>query len=150
MKSEFNVAELVPHSGKMSLLSSIIEYGEDWLHAEVHITADSMFADAQGVPAWLGLEYLAQAVGAYAGLQERLNGGKPKLGFLLGSRKYLCSTDYFTFGQTLSLKVQREMQAENGLSVFQCILQGKEVEASATLNVFQPDDADKFLQDAMS
>lgn len=152
MKPEFSVAELVPHSGKMSLLSAITGYGEDWLEAEVQVSADSMFVDAQGVPAWLGMEYLAQAIAAFAGLQERLQGGPPKLGFLLGSRKYLCSSDYFALGQVLSLKVQRDMQADNGLSVFQCQLRGDKqgVEASATLNVFQPDDADKFLQDALS
>jgi len=150
MKSEYSVEALVPHSGKMSLLSRIVAYGDDWLHAELDVTTESMFADPQGVPAWIGMEYMAQAVGAFAGLQERLEGGAPKLGFLLGSRKYVCSTDYFAIGQTLSLRVTREIQAENGLSVFQCVLQGEEVEASASLNVFQPEDADQFLQDAIS
>ncbi len=150
MKSEYSVAQLVPHSGKMSLLDVIVGYGEDWLEAEVHISADSMFVDEHGVPAWVGLEYLAQAIGAYAGLQERLSGGAPKLGFLLGSRHYHSSSDYFKLGQVLSLRVQREMQAENGLSVFQCELHGEGVDAAARLNVFQPDDADTFLQDAKS
>lgn len=154
MKSEFSVAELVPHSGKMSLLDTIVDYGDDWLQAEVCITRDSMFADLssdkKGVPGWVGLEYLAQTVGAYAGLQERLAGGEPKLGFLVGSRKYLCSADYFLIGQTLSIKVHREMQVDNGLSVFQCDLQGDGVEASASLNVFQPDDAPQFLKEATS
>ena len=150
MKSLYNVAELVPHSGKMSLLDDIVAHGEGWLHAKVHITPDSMFVDDYGVPAWIGLEYMAQAVSAYAGLQERLNGGAPKIGFLLGSRKYLCSTDYFTMGQALLLKVHFEMAAENGLNVFNCELQGQGVTASAIVNVFQPDDAEKFLKDAVS
>lgn len=150
MKSEYSVAELVPHSGKMSLLDNIVEYGDDWLSAEVYITADSMFADENGVPAWIGMEYMAQAVSAYAGLQERMKGGRPKLGFLLGTRKYLCSTDYFSIGKTLLLKVQLDMVAANGLNVFQCVLQGEGVVASANMNVFQPDDPDKFLQDNIS
>lgn len=147
MKSEYSVAELVPHSGKMSLLDNIVEYRDGWLRAEVSITADSMFADKQGVPAWIGLEYMAQAVGAYAGWQERLKGGPPKLGFLLGTRKYLCSTDYFAIGTKLIVTVQLEMEAANGLNVFQCVLQGEGVDASANLNVFQPDDPGKFIQD---
>ena len=147
MKSEYSVAELVPHSGKMSLLDNIIEYRDGWLRAEVCITVESTFADEQGVPAWIGLEYMAQAVGAYSGWLERLKGGPPKLGFLLGTRKYLCSTDYFAIGTTLTLTVQLEMEAANGLNVFKCDLQGEGVEASANLNVFQPDDPDKFLQD---
>lgn len=150
MSSEYSVAELVPHSGKMSLLDSIIEYGDDWLHAEVGISKDSMFVEERGVPAWIGMEYMAQAIGAYAGLQERLDGSSPKLGFLLGTRKYVCSVDYFPIGKTLSLTVKREMQAENGLSVFQCVLQSDGIEATASLNVYQPDDADKFLQEAIS
>lgn len=151
MKSEYSVAELVPHSGRMSLLDKIVDYGEDWLLAEVNITADAMFVEEQGVPGWIGLEYLAQAIGAYAGLQERQQGQPPKLGFLLGSRKYLCSTEYFALGETLSLKVTCSIQAENGLSAFECSLKGQvkgsTVEASASLNVYQPDDAGLFLRE---
>jgi predicted hotdog family 3-hydroxylacyl-ACP dehydratase len=141
----YSVDDLVPHSGKMSLLTSIVDYGEDWLQAEVVISPDSMFADDHGVPAWIGLEYMAQAVAAYAGLQERLNGGVPKIGFLLGSRKYLCNTDHFSMGQILLLKVYPEMRVDNGLNVFNCELTGQGVTASAAVNVFQPDDAEKFL-----
>lgn len=150
MTSEFSVEELVPHSGRMSLLDRIVDYGEEWLHAEVRITTDSMFVDEQGVPAWIGLEYLAQTIGAFAGLQERLKGDKPKLGFLVGSRKYICSQDYFTIGQVLLLKVEREMETESGLNVFQCVLLGQGVEASARLNVFQPENADKFLEESLT
>ena len=148
MTSEYSVHELVPHSGRMSLLSRIIDYGDDWLSAEVVIGSDSMFADSRGVPAWVGLEYLAQAIGAYAGLQERQKGLQPQLGFLLGTRKYSCSAEYFTLGDRLQIKVTKNMQAENGLSAFECALQGEGCEANASLNVFQPEDAEKFLQDA--
>jgi len=127
-----------------------VAYSENWLHAEVHITADSMFAEDQGVPSWIGLEYLAQAISAYAGLQESARGEKPKIGFLLGSRKYVCSVDYFAIGQTLLLKVTKELQAENGLSAFQCVLSGDNITATATINVFQPDNAEEFLQDVIS
>lgn len=147
MNVEFSVDELVPHSGKMSLLDNIVAYGDGWLSAEVNISSSSMFAGENGVPAWIGMEYMAQAVAAYAGLQERKKGGLPKLGFLLGSRKYTCSTDYFSFGTTLSLRVQLDMEAANGLNVFQCELSGEGVEASANMNVYQPDNPDKFLQD---
>jgi predicted hotdog family 3-hydroxylacyl-ACP dehydratase len=150
MIAEYGVQELVPHSGKMSLLDNIIAYGDDWLEAEVHISEDSMFAEAQGVPAWIGLEYMAQTIGAYSGLQERQNNLPPKLGFLVGTRKYLCSAHHFSFGQTIRVKVQRELQADNGLSVFSCSLEAQNISASANLNVFQPENADQFLEDAIS
>jgi len=150
MKAEYGVEELVPHSGKMSLLSEIVSYGDDWLEAKVEISPDSMFSDDQGVPSWVGLEYLAQSIGAFAGLQERRTGGSPRIGFLLGSRRYQCSSDYFLHGDVLTLRVEEEMSGDNGLSVFSGLLTGTEssggVEASARLNVFQPDDAAEFLE----
>ena len=150
MKVEYSVAELVPHSGTMSLLTNIVDYGDDWLTAEVHITAESTFADNDGVPAWIGLEYMAQAIAAYGGRGERERGGLPKIGFLLGSRKYLCDADTFPLGQKLLVKVEVEMQAENGLHVFNCDLRGQGLSASAMVNVFQPDDVEKFLENLSS
>ena len=146
MKPEYSVADLVPHSGTMSLLTSIVDYGDDWLTAEVDITRQSTFADERGVPAWIGLEYMAQAIAAYGGLGERQRGGVPKIGFLLGSRKYLCDADLFPLGQKLLVKVQVEMLLESGLNVFNCELQGRGLSATAVINVFQPEDVEKFLE----
>lgn len=150
MKAAYRVDQLVPHAGRMSLLSRVVAYGEDWLQAEVDITADSMFADERGVPAWIGMEYMAQAIAAYAGLQERLQGGVPKIGLLLGSRNYSASGDCFARGQTFRVSVELEMVAENGLNVFNCELEGKDARATAVINVFQPQDIEKFLEETAS
>ncbi|WP_297811428.1 hotdog family protein [uncultured Methylophaga sp.] len=148
MSVEFDVADLVPHSGTMSLLSRITAYGEDWLEAEVDIHESSLFAEADGVPAWVGLEYLAQTIAAYAGLQERKKHATPKIGFLLGTRRYEVSQPFFASGLTLIIRVRREMVADNGLHVFQGCLTGHQVEATANLNVFQPEDATAFMKEA--
>lgn len=150
MKSAYQVTDLVPHSGKMSLLSRILGYGEGWLHAEVDISGESMFADERGVPAWIGMEYMAQTIAAYAGLQERNKGGVPKIGLLLGSRNYSSSVDYFARGQTLRIEVELEIVAANGLNVFNCELTGNETRAVAVVNVFQPENAEKFLEEALA
>jgi len=142
----YSVADLVPHSGKMSLLSTIESYTDSSLTASVLITKDSMFADSDGVPAWVGIEYMAQAIGAYAGLQQRNLGQAPKLGFLLGSRKYQCDAPVFSLGSKLIIVAERELMAENGLSVFKCRLSAPGVNASAQLNVYQPEDAELFLK----
>ena len=150
MRAEFSVDQLVPHSGQMSLLSHITGYGEDWLSAAVDITPTSMFLEEQGVPAWVGLEYMAQTIGAYAGLQERLKGHEPRVGFLLGTRRYSIPVPYFAPGERIQLKVIKNMQAENGLCAFDCELTGNGYTATASLNIYQPDDAETFLRDAMS
>jgi len=146
MKASFNVEDLLMHRGAMSLLDSIDDYGDDWLRAKLEVRSDAMFAGDCGVPSWLGMEYLAQAIGAFEGVNRRLQGSAPKLGFLVGSRKYVCNTDYFSTGLLLTLQVVREIQAENGLAVFRCELTGEGVEASANINVFQPENAEEFLK----
>ncbi|MAK66155.1 MULTISPECIES: hypothetical protein [unclassified Methylophaga] len=149
MMEPYQVADLVPHSGSMSLLTRVTAYGEQWLEAEVDINLQSMFVEEKGVPAWIGVEYLAQAIAAYAGLQQRQQSQPPKLGFLLGTRRYQSNTDWFAMGQTLSIRVECEMQAENGLHVFRGQLRGDQIAASANLNVYQPDDASQFLEEAI-
>ena len=150
MKPIYSVAELVPHSATMSLLSAIIDYGDDWLLAEVQITADSTFAESHGVPAWIGLEYMAQAAAAYSGLQQRQQDATARFGLLLGTRKYTCNTDHFALGLTLVLDVHLAMRSDNGLNVFNCELRSRGVMASATVNVFLTDDDAIFSKDAMS
>ena len=134
----------------MSLLSRIVDHGDGWLQAEVEIKPDSIFADERGVPAWIGLEYMAQTIAAYAGLQERLVGKPPKIGFLLGTRNYTTSADYFAPGQVLKIRAEVDMVGGNGLNVFNCEIWGKNVQAQAVVNVFQPDDAEKFLAEALA
>jgi predicted hotdog family 3-hydroxylacyl-ACP dehydratase len=148
MNSDYAVAELVPHSGTMSLLSRVTAYGDDWLEAEVDITSATLFVEENGVPAWVGLEYLAQAIAAFSGVQERKQKQSPKLGFLLGTRRYESNVPWFSTGLTLTVRVEREMVAENGLHVFRGKLTALNVEATANLNVFQPDDASQFIKEA--
>lgn len=140
------MTELVPHSGRMRLLDRAIEGDEDSLLASVEIRADSMFFDGHGVGSWVGIEYMAQAVAAWAGWRARLAGGAPKVGFLLGSRRFSTSRSCFGRGEVLLVHAQRQFQAANGLGHFDCTLtiDGMQV-AAAALNVFEPEDISQFL-----
>ena len=82
------IEELVPHTGPMCLLDRVIDAGDEHLVAEVTIRADDLFADGGAVGAWVGIEYMAQAVAAWAGWRARVQGGAPKIGLLLGTRDY--------------------------------------------------------------
>ncbi|RQO55862.1 3-hydroxylacyl-ACP dehydratase [Paucibacter sp. KBW04] len=146
----WDVRELVPHAGRMSLLSGLLSHSGESLEAEVRISDDDLFFDPQlgGVGAWLGIEYMAQAVAAWAGLQGRQRGEAPKIGFLLGSRKYTASRSVFALGDVLRVQVRREFQADNGLGQFEGqILIGDEPVAQARLTVFGPPDPQRFLKD---
>ena len=142
------MAELVPHSGRMRLLDAAIEGDDESLLARVEIRADSLFFDGAGVGAWVGIEYMAQAVAAWAGWRMRLAGGEPKVGFLLGSRRYESERSAFQLGECLLVEARRQFQADNGLGYFDCLItiDGAQV-ASAALTVFEPEDAIRFLRE---
>ncbi len=63
-----DIRSLVPHAGPMVLLDRVISVDEDSLLAEVRIRSDSLFCNIDGVGAWVGIEYMAQAIGAWRGI----------------------------------------------------------------------------------
>ena len=142
----YPISAIVPHSGKMSLLDRAIDGEAEGLSCEVTIRADGLFFSDGGVDGWVGIEYMAQTVAAWAGWRARLRGETPKIGFLLGSRRYTCSRPRFVLGETLRVDVHRQFQADNGLGQFDCQIHvdGHTV-ASASLTVFEPSDANEFL-----
>lgn len=150
-EQQWPIEQLVPHAGRMSLLERAVAAEGESLQAELSIAADDLFFDAQGpgtgVGAWVGIEYMAQAVAAWAGLQARHDGSAPKIGFLLGSRRYQSSRSTFALGERLRISVRREFQADNGLGQFDCRIEiGAETVASAQLTVFGPSDPVAFLK----
>ena len=140
------IRTLVPHSGHMVLLDRVITADTESLSAEVNIRSDSMFYEGEGVGAWVGIEYMAQAIAAYAGYVAQMNGDSVKVGFLLGTRRYECMRPYFSLGDQLRIEVKHLFQAENGLGSFECTIHREnELLASATLTVFQPENIQEFL-----
>ena len=142
-----DIRSLIPHSGAMVLLDRVIAVNEESLCAEVRIRSDSLFCSANGVGAWVGLEYMAQTIAAFAGYRAYLRGEDVKPGFLLGARRYECTLPRFSLGSLLEVHVRRVFESENGLGSFQCHIDHEEQEvATATLTVFQPADAADFVK----
>lgn len=140
------ISELVPHAGPMCLLDRVLAVEGERLSAEVAVPAEGLFSREGGVGAWVGIEYMAQAVAAWAGWQARLQGEQPRIGLLLGTRRYRCSLPRFAAGQRLRIDIERSYQADNGLGQFECRILDSGLElASATLTVFGPEDPSAFL-----
>ena len=135
-----DIAPYLPHRHGMCLLDTLLEVGDEHLHAATTPRQDNLFARADGVPGWVGLEWLAQAVAAWAGVQAVAKGGTPHIGFLLGTRRYQCQTQHFAFDQLIRIEVELDFRADNGLGAFRGRLvdnQGQLL-ATSTINVFQP------------
>jgi len=141
------VRSLIPHAGPMVLLDRIIHADEKSLSAEVTIRSDNLFYEKEGVGAWVGIEYMAQAIAAYAGYNAKQRGESVKVGFLLGTRRYESHCTYFIPQQVLQIYVHHILQTDNGLGSFECAIRDGDTQlASATLTVFQPDNLNHFLQ----
>ncbi len=141
------VADLLPHSGRMVLLDRVAAADDENLCAEVAIRADSAFCDGAAVGAWVGIEYMAQAIAAHAGWLARRRGDAVRVGFLLGSRKYEAAVPAFAVGSVLQVHAHRVLQGDNGLGAFECRIEHDgTVVATATVTVFQPDNVNEFLK----
>ncbi|MBQ0714618.1 MAG: hotdog family protein [Paraperlucidibaca sp.] len=140
------ISELVPHAGRMCLLDRAIEADAESLSAELVIRSDNPFIQAQGVPGWVGIEYMAQAIAAWAGWQARLQGQAPRIGFLLGSRRFQCHQPWFAIGDVLRIEVRLQFQADNGLGQFDCQIHCADVlAAEAALTVFETSEPQQFI-----
>lgn len=141
---------VVPHTGTMVLLDRIDHWDDEQLQASVTIRPDAPFIDARGMPAWVGIELMAQTIAALGGCRARRVSQPVRIGFLVGSRRYISSHSYFPIGTQLQVKVKEIVTGEQGLSVFECTLRAggahSDISASANINVFQPEDPEQFLQ----
>ncbi len=139
------VAEVVPHTERMLLLDRVVQYDDESLTAELTIRPDSPFVRAGHVGTWVALEYMAQAIAAFAGCDARTRGEPPKVGFLIGSRHFTCNVPQLPVGATMQVTVVRELQDDSGLGSFSGTVRGDGIAIDATLAVFQPHDVQQFL-----
>jgi predicted hotdog family 3-hydroxylacyl-ACP dehydratase len=129
----------VPHRGAMNLLDSVAHCDDHAIEARVRVPPAGLFVGADGVPAWVGIEYMAQAVAAWSGARSRDGGGSPRIGYLLGSRRYVATVPAFAVGAQLCVFAQCELMGDNGLGMFDCRIEhAGRVLASGRLSVFEP------------
>lgn len=139
-------ADLLPHAGDMVLIDAVLSFDEEQIHTCVTVRPGGLFNRPDGsMPAWVGIELMAQSVAAFAGCQARVKGDPVALGFLLGTRKFECSVEDFPVGSELTIHARRSLQDDSGMGVFECSLSGTGIQASARLNVYCPPQSASYL-----
>jgi predicted hotdog family 3-hydroxylacyl-ACP dehydratase len=137
----YAIAKLLPHKPPMILLDALLNYDDEGTTACVTITEASLFLEPDGVPVHVGLEYMAQACGAYAGAVARDKGEPVKIGFMLGTRRYQAHVPYFRLGERLLVSV-KVVYRDDQMGAFDCrIAVAGKLAAEAQLTVYQPDPA---------
>jgi len=100
---------IIPHKGKMLLLNRVTGYDiENSIRAEYSITGDCLFYDPvlDGVPAWVGFEFMAQAISALTGIRKRAKGEEPTFGFILSIPSMRMEIPVFKNGSLLEVRLK--------------------------------------------
>ena len=144
------VAQLVPHAGRALLLDRIVDVGDNRIVAELTITEDKPYCRDGRMGSWVGVELMAQCAAALAGLEAWRRGRPPRVGFLLGVRRYRCTQPAFLLGQRLRVEAEREFEAGNGVGAARCriLAEDQTVLSEAAIAVFQPEDPRSALGSA--
>jgi predicted hotdog family 3-hydroxylacyl-ACP dehydratase len=146
---EARVDSWIPHRGAMRLIDRVLAVDGDGAVAEVDVPFDGLFVRDGEVPSWIGIEYMAQTVAAWAGGRARARGGAPRAGLLLGSRRYEVRRGGFPCGARLRVEARCELIGENGLGLFDCRIELDGVPvATARISVFDPPEGADFLRGA--
>jgi predicted hotdog family 3-hydroxylacyl-ACP dehydratase len=135
---------IIPHRGRMLLLSKVNEYDleEESIEAEYHITEDCLFYDPAmaGVPAWVGFEFIAQAVSAYMGIKTRARGEPIKIGFVLSVSQMQMDISFFKTGCVIVIKA-KEFECMDSMYIYkgEIFIEGIKV-LEGKLTVMEVDD----------
>jgi predicted hotdog family 3-hydroxylacyl-ACP dehydratase len=101
---------LVPHKGRMFLLSRIIRWdcAARTLTAEYDVGEDCLFYDPvlRGAPSWVSFEFMAQGAAALSGLRGR--GAEPKPGVILSVSNLRLLREVLPAGETIRIEVREE------------------------------------------
>lgn len=140
-KCNIPVVDLLPHEPPMVLLDSVVDSGDDFAAAEVTVQSDKpFFVEGKGIQSYVGIEYMAQTCGVFAGLQCKAMGKPVALGFLLGTRNFHANVGWFKIGQRLIITIKENFRHE-AMAVFDCRIEceGQEL-ATARLNLYQSEE----------
>ena len=138
----------LPHREPMIFIDRIVLVQADYLESEVTIRSDSLFLRGGVVPAWVGVEYMAQTCAASAGFEAHERGEPARVGFLLATRNYQAKVAGFELGSTLRVRVTLIHREPGGLSMVEGKIRSAHSDAQlveATLTVYEVADLTQFL-----
>ncbi len=138
--------ELVPHRGKMFLLSRVTAYDIEkrTLTAEYDISSECLFYDSElrGVPAWAGFECMAQSISALSGVAGKIQGEPARPGFILSVSDMEISIPVLRSGTTIRIEAEEECRVD-AVFTFHCSLYAENGKAlSARLTVMEAESLD--------
>jgi predicted hotdog family 3-hydroxylacyl-ACP dehydratase len=148
---DMDITRLLPHKGSAVLIDEVLGDTPDSIRVATHITrAHPYFVEGHGVPSWVGIEMMAQAIAAHAGLAGRRERREPRTGMLLGTRRYETTTAWFPEGARLEILAEREFGENSGLAACNCDVScDGQTLAKATIIIIEIDDEIRAQQEQL-
>lgn len=142
------IEELLPQQGIMRLLDGVQAWESDSVVASARCDPSAWYADERGgMPSWLGIELMAQAIAAHVNLLSRQPGIPIRRGVLIGTRGYRADPSRLRQGTRLIVRAERVFRDDSGLGAYDCTIEsGTDTVARATIKVFEPDDFEQFVR----
>ena len=118
------ITELLPHRGSAILVDKILAETAGGVITTVHIDRSHIFysIEQSGVPSWVGIEFMAQTIGLHAGLSALRTNEPPRIGYLLGTRRYVPVVPCFPDGANLKISVDQLYWDVSGLGAYDCTI----------------------------
>lgn len=141
------IEELLLHRDNMQLLKEVLAFSEDAVTCRSVPEAGAWYAADGAMPAWIGIELMAQAIAAHVALLSRRDGKRPRPGALLGTRDYRSTRAAFPAGEPLAIRAQQTFRNADGLASYDCAIVSASGErlAAAALTVYEPEDFEQFI-----
>lgn len=132
-------SHFVLHRPPLLLLDQLVEPGIEQTVCEWKVRdTDAFMMPGRGVPAYVGVEHMAQCVAVHAGVRARARGFAPPLGFLLGTRHYVTRVEYMKAGLVYRAICHELISDDNGMGSYECsIMLDSERIAEGRLAVLQ-------------
>ena len=142
------VDEVLPHRGTMRLVDEIVACSEEAVTVLASIDNQAWYADADGaMPAWIGIELMAQAIAAHVGLLAMRAGGRARPGVLLGASRCEALAPSCPRVARLRIAANEVLKSEEGHGAYECTIAADEhCVARAVVKVFQPNDFQAFIE----
>jgi predicted hotdog family 3-hydroxylacyl-ACP dehydratase len=123
----------------MILLDEIVSTDEFTLTAALTVRPGSLFFESgRGVSAHVAMEWMAQACGAYLGIEARKAEEPIRVGLLLGTRDFRSVVPWFLEGKRLNVTVTLAFR-DPDLGMFDCVVADSangEKLANASLSIY--------------
>jgi predicted hotdog family 3-hydroxylacyl-ACP dehydratase len=121
----------------MLLIDAVLASGDEDIACRARVREGNLFLRGRSLRSVVCLEYMAQAVAAFAGLQAKLP-GPPRIGYLIAANRVTLLAASLELGDELEIKAKR-IWGDSALGKFECsVLRRGTTVAEAVISVYQP------------